>query len=233
MNNDQYLVVTSKPWNINAFNDLIKHFEGKWHLITDSDNLTVDKILKLQPKYIFFPHWSELVPDEILNLSTCICFHETDLPFGRGGSPIQNLIANGYKSTYITAIKMTSKIDSGPIYLKKKLSLEGLAEEIYIRASKIVAQMISSIINDDITPHRQTGDVSYFKRRNPNQSEVPKNIDSVEDLFNHIRMLDAESYPRAFIVSNGFKFEITRPSLKSHELLADIRITKLKKETED
>lgn len=233
MNNSQYLVVTSKPWNIKAFNELIKYFEGEWHLITDPNNLSVDNILKLKPKYIFFPHWSELVPDEILDLSECICFHETDLPFGRGGSPIQNLIKNGYKSTYITAIKMTSKIDSGPIYLKKKLSLDGLAEEIYIRASKIVAQMISSIVNDDITPKRQTGDISYFKRRNPSQSEIPKNISSIEDLFDHIRMLDAESYPHAFITNNGYKFEITRPSLKSHELLADLRITKINIENED
>ena len=33
--------------------------------------------------------------------------------------------------------------------------------------------------------------------------------------------------------NNGYKFEITRPSLKSHELLADLRITKINIENED
>ena len=43
----------------------------------------------------------------------------TDLPYGRGGSPLQNLILKGKKTTKITAFKMIDKIDAGPIYLKK------------------------------------------------------------------------------------------------------------------
>ena len=46
----------------------------------------------------------------------------TDLPFGRGGSPLQNLIVRGYKSTKLTAIKVQSGIDTGDIYLKKPFS---------------------------------------------------------------------------------------------------------------
>ena len=49
------------------------------------------------------------MPSEIIRNYECICFHETDLPFGRGGSPIQNLIVRGFKTTKISAIKMICK----------------------------------------------------------------------------------------------------------------------------
>src|SRR3989344_2525543 len=99
-----YLVATIKPWNINVFKQKIRHFPGKWFLITDPKKLTTGLIQRIKPRYIFFPHWSWLVPKEILELAECVCFHETDLPYGRGGSPIQNLIARGHKKTMVCAI---------------------------------------------------------------------------------------------------------------------------------
>ena len=55
----------------------------------------------------------------------------TDLPFGRGGSPLQNLITRGISKTKISALRCNEEIDAGPIYLKRPLSLHGSAEEIY------------------------------------------------------------------------------------------------------
>ena len=52
----------------------------------------------------------------------------TDLPFGRGGSPLENLILRGHTSTVISAIKCAPELDSGDIYLQKPLSLYGSAE---------------------------------------------------------------------------------------------------------
>ena len=50
-----------------------------------------------------------------------ILFHMTDLPYGRGGSPLQNLITNKIYNTKITAIKVSKELDEGDIYLKKIL----------------------------------------------------------------------------------------------------------------
>ena len=70
----------------------------------------------------------------------------TDLPYGRGGTPLQNLIIRGHSETMISAIRCEKKIDAGPVYLKKKLSLDGTAEKIYLRAYKIIEKMIFEII---------------------------------------------------------------------------------------
>jgi len=233
METENYIVATLKSWNIKTYNDVIKHNPGSWHLITDPVELSMEKIKSINPKYIFFPHWSLVVPDEILNVATCVCFHETDLPYGRGGSPLQNLISRGHKETVVSALKMTNELDAGPIYLKTPLSLEGLAEEIFIRNSHIVAEMIKKIITENPTPKEQVGEPTIFKRRKPLESRIPEDRDSLESLFDHIRMLDAESYPRAFLERDGFRYEISRPALKTDEIIAEVRITRLEGKNDD
>ena len=60
----------------------------------------------------------------------------TDLPYGRGGSPLQNLIIRGHKKTKISALRMVNELDAGPIYFKRSLSLNGNAQKIYSSCSK-------------------------------------------------------------------------------------------------
>ena len=167
------------------------------------------------------------------SIATCVCFHETDLPYGRGGSPLQNLITCGHKETFVTALKMSKELDAGPIYLKKPLSLEGLAEEIFVRTANIVAEMIKIIITENPKPKEQVGESTLFKRRTPSQSKMPTEKNTLVDIFDHIRMLDAESYPKAFLESDGFRYEISRPALKTCEILADVRITKIEGDSND
>lgn len=228
MNKNVYIVATIRPWNIKAFRDIISHYPGTWHLITDVNDLTPARIKKLKPRYIFFPHWSHWVPPSIMDLTECVCFHETDVPFGRGGSPVQNLIARGYKETKITALRMTKELDAGPVYLKRPLSLEGLAEEIFIRSSRIVAQMIREIVTHEPLPQAQQGKVVKFQRRTPGQSMIPLKLKNLDEMFNYLRMLDAAEYPKAFIEHSGFRYEFSRPALRTGVIEADVRITPLK-----
>ena len=109
--------------------------------------LTYEYLNNINPEYVFFPHWSYIIPEKIYNNFNCIIFHMTDLPFGRGGSPLQNLISRGIYQTKISAIKCCEVIDGGDIYLKKDFDIsEGSAEEIYQRAGYIISKMIDEII---------------------------------------------------------------------------------------
>jgi methionyl-tRNA formyltransferase len=221
-----YVVATIRSWNINTYHEVISRYPGRWHLVTKPEDLTWRKIRKLKPRYIFFPHWSWMVPADILNRIPCVCFHETDLPMGRGGSPVQNLIASGAKATAITAFRMTEELDAGPVFLKRPLSLDGLAEEIFLRASRTVADMILEIIETEPAATKQLGKPTVFKRRKPEQSEISPRIKTLEELFDHLRMLDAEGYPRAFIRIGPFKIEFSKPALRVNCIEANVQITK-------
>lgn len=116
-------------------------------------------------RYIFFLHWNWHVPVELWSRFECACFHMTDVPYGRGGSPLQNLIVAGHESTKLTALRMVEELDAGPVYAKRELSLDGRAEEIYIRAAKLSFEIIKWMIRNEPSPEAQQGDVGSFKRR--------------------------------------------------------------------
>jgi methionyl-tRNA formyltransferase len=124
----------------------------------------------------------------------------------------------------LTALRMVDGLDAGPVYLKEALSLDGLAEEIYARASELAASMILRIVRNELTPVPQVGEPTVFQRRHPVQSSIPACAD-LRGLFDFLRMLDAEGYPRAFLVYEGFRYEFSRPALYEGRIVADVRIT--------
>lgn len=174
---------------------------------------------------IFFPHWSWRIPEATLASFECVVFHMTDLPFGRGGSPLQNLIARGLHETSLTALRAVAAIDAGPVYLKRRLCLHGTAEEIFLRAADLMLEMILTLWHERPEPIPQTGEPVVFKRRVPAQSDIA-DLTELGRVFDHIRMLDAEGYPPAFIETGHLRLEFTRASLKPDAILADVIITK-------
>ena len=156
-----------------------------------------------------------------------IIFHETDLPFGRGGSPIQNLIIDGHYKTKISAIECSEILDSGDIYLQEDYDLsDGSAQEIYEGISNIVfSKMIPSILDKRPQLRKQVGEVTLFKRRNQEQSNLQSIGElSLVKLYDFIRMLDAQSYPRAFLELDKYKIELSGVSIKKNKLIGRFEI---------
>jgi methionyl-tRNA formyltransferase len=217
------IIATIKSWNIANAYEFKKKNEDTL-IITNRNELTLERLSEFQPEYVFFPHWSNIIPKEIYENFQCVVFHMTDLPFGRGGSPLQNLIVRGFEKTKISAIKVGSGLDSGDIYLKKDLNLYGTAEEIYMRASKIIFDgMIPEIMDKNTIPEPQIGKAVLFKRRNTSQGEIKEDF-SLETIYDYMRMLDAEDYPKAFINFGSYKLNFSRASLKHGKIVADVEI---------
>jgi methionyl-tRNA formyltransferase len=224
-----YLVIGCKPWNRRIFDEAISKLPGLWSYIGSPADLSLDVVDKMSPRYVFFLHWSWKVPEEIVRRFECVCFHMTDVPFGRGGSPLQNLIVRGLRETKLTALRMTAEFDAGPVYVKEPLSLEGGAEEIFLRAGWLSVKMIQRIIREEMKPTAQQGEVVNFKRRKPEESRVTHPA-TLEELYDFIRMLDADGYPHAFLEQSGFRFELTRPALYDGRIVADVKITRVEAE---
>lgn len=220
------LIATIKSWNIKNAEKLEQNIGSNCEviIITNKNDLNYEKVLKINPDYIFFPHWSWMIGSDLYNNFNCVVFHMTDLPFGRGGSPLQNLISRGFEYTKISAIKVDGGIDTGDVYFKEDLKLYGTADEILMRASGIIfGKMIPKIISREIIPQKQVGEVIKFKRREPSQSEIFVEYD-INKIYDQIRMLDGEGYPKAFIKYGKYKLEFSRASLKNNRIIADVEI---------
>jgi methionyl-tRNA formyltransferase len=223
----KYIIASSKEWfyNTEKSSDFSKY---DFIFLSKKEELTIARISKINPRYIFFPHWNWVVPSEIHEKYECICFHTAPLPFGRGGSPIQNLIIRNFDSAPVCALKMTEVLDGGPLYKKLDVSLLGGGDEIFIRISKVIEKLIIEIIQNEPIPIEQVGTVTYFKRRTPDQSKLPEDA-SMVDIFNHIRMLDANEYPLGYIEYGNLKIEFKNAVLRLNGIEANVFI-KLNKE---
>lgn len=85
--------------------------------------------------------------------------------------------------------------------------------------------MIEEIIDKEILPHPQQGEAVTFKRRTPEESNL-QDIDNLDRLYDHIRMLDAETYPHAFLETNTMRIEFFDAQKNNDEISAHVRITK-------
>lgn len=224
---ENILIVSEKSWN----KELVSYLQSTmpqyaFYLISQKEDFTVERIGSISPVKIFIPHWSYIIPSAIFERYECIVFHMTDLPYGRGGSPLQNLIVRGLTATKLSALRVEVGLDTGPVYLKKDLSLSGTAEEIFVRVNKLVGKMIVEIIQNNLQPVPQEGDPVVFKRRKPEQSDM-SGLEKLEEIFDYIRMLDADGYPHAYIEKGEFRYEFTRASIKADgSIVADVKITK-------
>lgn len=230
MNDPRYLVAGCKSWNRRVFDERLQHLPGEWHFISSPDDLSLARIEQLNPSILFFLHWSWKVPEAIFSRFECVCFHMTDVPYGRGGSPLQNLIIRGHRETRLSALRMNAAMDAGPVYLKRPLSLEGGAEEIFLRANELSADMIEEILRTHPQPVEQEGPIVVFPRRRPDESRAPSQL-SLAQLHDFIRMLDADGYPAAFLDYGDYRLELSRSSLQDGRIHADVTITLKPKDT--
>jgi methionyl-tRNA formyltransferase len=219
-----YLVIGTHAWNKAIFDTQIVSYLGAWYYTDDKQELELLADL-LNPRYIFFLHWSWQVEKELTNRFECVCFHPSHLPYGRGGTPIQNLILRGFKDTELTAFKMTDEIDAGPIYGTRYLSLTGTAQDIFEREMALAADMVKEIAETQPVPVPQKGEVVVFKRRTPEQSRIEQ-VQTSHKLYDFIRMLDADDYPQAFLESGGFKYTFSQPVYTDDHIEAKVVITR-------
>mgnify|MGYP003347168232 CR=1 FL=1 len=191
-----YVICAYRKFALDLYSQLARKY--KFVLISDKQKLTYKNIKKINPKIIFFPDWSWIVPTEIVTNYKCVCFHESNLPKFRGGSPIQNQILRGIKKTKTTAFIMTDKLDAGDILLQQDLSLSGSISDIFSRMQKNDYEMIIKIIAGKYEVKKQKSVTTIYKRRIPEESEL-KHLDyNYKYLYNFIRML-ADPYPNAFV----------------------------------
>lgn len=225
----RYILASRTVWPIEEFLRRRNKLPGEWLLMTSEADLTVESLQQFGPRYVFFPHWSSIVPQAILATHECVCFHMTDVPFGRGGSPLQNLVSRGIKETRLTALRMTEQIDAGPVYAKHPLELSGSANEIFRRAATIALDVVEWMVACEPPAVKQSGEPTFFPRRKSEQSAIPVS-GSPESLYDHIRMLDADGYPHAFADFGDWRAEFTDACLDGDVVSARVKLLRNSKQ---
>ena len=179
-----------------------------------SNPADLERLLKTyepeHPERIYFPFWSWKVPNDLLLKCDCIGFHSTPLPFGRGGSPIQNMIRLGYQTTELCMFRMTKNFDEGEILCRREVWLKGTLGDIISRISSNIESMIKGYEGGTII---STGSTTDYNRVPLKFNRIVNNhlseVDTLEQLYDEIRMRDEEGHPKAFIWLGKFRIDFT------------------------
>jgi len=198
------LIADSRGWFVPA-SPLDDH--ALVHYISKPDELSIEAVARVAPDVIFFVHWSYIVPRQIHENYESIVFHTAPLPFGRGGSPIQNLILAGHESAPVCALKMTEDIDAGPIYSKVEISLLGNLSAIFSRISAAVNSLIIKILTENPKPVAQRGDVHVFRRLSKESNRIDGRM-TPKQIYDRIRMVDSPESAPAFIEIEDLTIEL-------------------------
>ena len=177
------------------------------------------------PDKIFFFHWSYIIPDNIINNHTCINIHTSNLPDGKGGSPLQNQIIDGIINTKVNALKMTNVVDGGPLYNSIPITLQGNLFDIWGTIRDASYHMILDIIENNLEPRDQMEDDNFVKYKRRYNNEIPfKDSNELTDIYDFIRMLDCDGYPNAYMIIGNYKLEFSRASFDGSNIISDVKI---------
>ena len=142
--------------------------------------------------------------------------HESDLPKGKGWSPLTWQVIEGKKRIPITLFEATENIDAGNIYLKEFIELDGteLIDELRAKQMYFTSSMIVKFVSspNKYPPIAQTGESTFYQKRTMVDSKL--DIDkSIKSQFSLLQVCDNERYP-AYFELNGIRY-----SLKINKIL--------------
>jgi methionyl-tRNA formyltransferase len=139
-----------------------------------------------------------------------IVVHASDLPQGKGMSPLTWQILEGKNVIPICLFEAVEAIDAGQIYCKDSVQFVGnelLGELQAVLGAKIIemcqrfVHAYPAIIQSG---QLQTGPESRYRRRNPKDSRLDP-AKTIAEQFNLLRVVDNERYP-AFFEWQGRRF---------------------------
>lgn len=154
------------------------------------------KIEELKPDFIITCAYGQFIPNSILKIpKNCINIHASLLPKLRGGAPIHWAIINGEKYSGITLMQMSRKMDSGAIYLQKKVKIESddtmlLLQNKLIKLSKLMIENdLINVLNGKYIPIDQEEKKATFAYNIKRFDEKIDINSKVVDIYNKIKGL--------------------------------------------
>jgi UDP-2,4-diacetamido-2,4,6-trideoxy-beta-L-altropyranose hydrolase len=153
---------------------------------------------------LFFLGYEKIVGADVRSrYRNCLVVHASDLPKGRGWSPASWLILEGDNKIPVTLFEAVDEVDAGDIYLQEWIQLDGteLIDEWrhYLSEStaRLTAKFVANFPEITNSARVQFGEPSFNRRRRGPDSRLSAS-ESLGEQFNHLRIVDNDSYPAYF-----------------------------------
>ena len=130
-----------------------------------------------------------------------LVIHESDLPNGRGWSPLFWQILEGKNRIPIVLFEASDAADEGDIYIKDYISCKGdeLHNQLRDKQAEKTIKLCLRFLNEygKLRPRKQKGKPAFNRRRTSADSRLNINK-TLKEQFNLLRIVDNKSFPAFF-----------------------------------
>lgn len=179
-------------------------------------------IVERKPDICFVVGWYRIIPSQILSSvpKGFIGIHNSLLPAYRGQAPLVWAMMQGEKKVGFSLFSLTEKMDEGDIWAQETVAID---EDVYIgdvlrvfeeKAIDLFKRIYLKIVNGNLKPLSQTGQISYCGKRNQDSGI----IDWKKNAGDILLEIHAQSkpYPGAYTLWNGKRMVIWRARKFEH-----------------
>ncbi len=184
-------------WSLPTIFKLQAHWLSQGYCVRWVDS--PDKLIEGDVCYIL--SCSRILKKDILSLHKHnIVVHASDLPNGRGWSPMTWQILEGKHAVCVSLFEAVEKVDEGVIYKQHWIKLKGdeLIDEWREKLSETTRSLCEAWIEEYPSSVRnakpQIGEGSYYERRRPVDSRLDPDK-SIKEQLNLLRVVDNSRYP--------------------------------------
>ncbi len=183
----------------------------------------IQEIKKIKPGLIILTAFGQIIPNNVLEIPKhgALNLHASLLPRHRGASPIQAAILAGDKKTGITLIRMTEKLDAGPIIYQKEVKITEketgatLHDKLKDLAASVVKEALPKWISGELKETPQNDKKASFCRtlkRDDGKIDFKK---SAEEIERQIRAFNP--WPSSFMPWQGKRLKIIKAEISSKD----------------
>ncbi len=175
-----------------------------------------EEIKKYRPEIFIIASYGKRIPPEVLAIPEKfpLGVHPSLLPDLRGAAPIQRALMRGDEETGVTVFVVAEKIDSGPVFIRKKLRIDpqddydSLSERLVDTAFEAVIKTLAAIEAGTytLTPQDE-GAVTYAAKLKKSDGKIHWDRPA-ESIVNLIRA--TKGWPSAFTSFGGRQIKILK-----------------------
>ncbi len=193
---------------------MVCDMQEEWEALGHSVEWGHDPLTIRPADFCFCLSLSRIVPAEVRkNFKHTLVVHESDLPKGRGWSPMTWQILEGENRIPVTLFEAVDAVDAGPIYLQEWITLDGTElspqwrSHLALTTKRLCMQWVNDYPSVIKKARPQTGMGSFYPRRRPADSRLDPSKTLAEQ-FNLLRVVDNDNYP-AFFKMHGKLYQIS------------------------
>jgi len=140
-------------------------------------------------------------PETLARVRRNLVVHASDLPHGRGWSPLTWQILEGRNRIPVCLFEAVESVDAGPVVYREAIHFEGheLIDEMRDVLGRLSIALCERFLDEPEPPNgeAQTGEPSWYPRRGSSDSRLDPER-TIAEQFDLLRVCDNHAYPAFF-----------------------------------